>query len=128
MFSELTDAYEELEKEVGHHRTYRSQFCDPLYSLLELTHTFLEGCEDLSRINTREKLKAFESYLFEQPKHRMVLIKRIPGSMADEYRDLNQAYQTEMEEIERAEQEAKRRPFKQPEGKTTGRKQEDQRS
>ena len=111
LFSDLVDASDEMSSKAGFNRTDKVQFAEPIREMLLLTHNFLQCCEDLSRLDSKEKLEQFESYLYEQPKHRMLLIKRIPGAMAEEYRQLNTAYTEEMEEIERAEYEAAKHPL-----------------
>lgn len=109
MFRELNDAAELVAKRAGFNRTHKVQFVEPLDQLLMLTHSFLVGCEDLSSIDTEEKLADFNSYLLEQPKHRMVMIKRISGDMAEEYRKLNKNYAAEMERIEAEENAARKK-------------------
>lgn len=109
LFAQADAAADLVSRRSNFNRTQRAQFQQPIDQLLLLTQTFLRGCEDLRTINTEERLAAFESYLYEQPKHRMVLIKRITGDLADEYRSLNKRYAAEMERIEAEEAKARRR-------------------
>jgi len=111
LFSQLDDAAEKVAKAAGINRTHKVQFQEPVDQLLLMTHTFLVGCQDPDSIDTPEKRAAFDSYLLEQPKHRMVLLKRITGSLADEYRELNKVYAAEMERME-AEEQAQRKKGK----------------
>ena len=73
--------------------------------ILLLTHTFLTGCEDVRRMDTTEKVEQFESFLQEQVKYRMILLRRISGGSAEEYRELNRVYAREMEMLEKKEGE-----------------------
>ena len=66
------------------------------------------GCENLDTITTQEQREQFDSYLQDQVKHRMVLLKRIQGISGDEYAKLNKVYAAEMEKAEQEELEAKR--------------------
>ena len=103
LFAALTKAAERLDAECGRDRTNRSQFYEPLREILEDAHAFLTGCEDLSRIDTREKQKRFERFLFDQVHYRMVLLRRISGARAEDYRKANAEYAAQMEEQERKE-------------------------
>lgn len=109
LFAQLDDAADTVSKRAGFNRTHKAQFQAPLDELLLLAHTFLVGCENLESIDTPEKKAAFDSFLMEQPQHRMVLIKRITGDASDEYRELNKRYAKEMERIEEEEWQAKRK-------------------
>lgn len=109
LFAQLDAAADLVCKRANLNRTQRSQFMEPIDRLLLLTHTFLVGCEDLGSIDTMEKKAAFDSFLMEQPAHRMVLIKRISGDKADEYRELNRRYAQEMEQIEAEEAKLRHR-------------------
>lgn len=109
LFRQADAAADLVSRRSNFNRTQRAQFQDPVDKLLLLAQTFLQGCEDLGTINTEQRRADFDSFLFEQPQHRMVLIKRITGDLADEYRRLNKRYAAEMEEIEAAEQKARRR-------------------
>ena len=73
-----------------------------------MAHTFLVGCESLDTIDTLEKKQAFDSFLLEQPKHRMMLLKRISGAKGDEFRKLNRNYAAQMEQMEAEELAARR--------------------
>lgn len=108
LFAQLSSAAEIVANRANINRTAKAQFLAPVDELLLLTHTFLVGCENLETIDTPEKKAAFDSFLMEQPKHRMVLLKRITGDKADEYRQLNKQYAPEMERIEGEEQDRKR--------------------
>ena len=109
LFKQLRDASDLVTERASINRTHKAQFKEPIESLLLLTHTFLVGCENLSTIDTPEKKQAFESFLQEQPQHRMVLLKRITGELSDEYRKLNKVYAEEMERMEAEEQESRRK-------------------
>lgn len=109
LFAELDAAADLVCKRASMNRTQKAQFMEPIDQLLLLVHTFLVGCEDLGSIDTMEKKTAFDSFLMEQPVHRMVLIKRITGDKAGEYRELNRRYAKEMEQIEAEEAEARRK-------------------
>lgn len=109
LFAELDVAAALVSQRVGANRTHKAQFQAPIDQLLVLAQTFLRGCEDLSFVDSRERKAAFDSFLMEQPEHRMVLIKRISGESAEEYRKLNKRYAGEMERIEAQELEAKQK-------------------
>lgn len=108
LFEELVTAADEVGRQAGINRTKKTQFAQPIDGLLQMTHTFLAGCEDLSTIDTVEKKKQFDSYLLEQVDHRMTLLCRIRGITGDEYRKYNKVYAAEMEAREKAEEEARR--------------------
>ena len=108
LFAELVAAEEEVAKQTRRSRFEKSEFLLPINELLMMTHTFLVGCENLETINTEERRQQFDSYLQDQVKHRMVLLKRIQGISGDEYRKYNKAYAAEMEKMEQEEMEAKR--------------------
>ena len=109
LFAELDTAAASVSRQVGANRTHKAQFQDPIDQLLLLAQTFLRGCEDLSYVDSQERKAAFDSFLMEQPEHRMVLIKRISGESAEEYRKLNKRYAAEMERIEAEGLEAKQK-------------------
>lgn len=117
LFARLDAAADLVCKRANFNRTQKAQFMVPIDQLLLLTQTFLVGCENVGSIDTAEKKAAFDSFLMEQPAHRMVLIKRITGDMADEYRKLNRRYAQEMEKIEAEELEARRSQGKKAGGK-----------
>ena len=108
LFARMVSAADEVEKLAGINRTRKSQFSQPINEILLMTHTFLNGCENPSTIDTLEKKRQFDSFLMNQLEHRMVLLKRISGRKADEYRDLNHIYAKDMERLEREEFEAKK--------------------
>ncbi len=108
LFAQADAAADKVSRRASANRTQRAQFQQPIDQLLLLAQTFLRGCEDLSTIDTEEKRAAFDSFLLEQPQHRMVLLKRITGDLADEYRSLNKKYAAEMEKIEADEAKARR--------------------
>lgn len=120
-FAELDAAAEQVSRRVSANRTHKTQFQAPIDRLLLLAQNFLRGCEDLSYIDSQERKADFDSFLMEQPAHRMVLLKRISGESAEEYRKLNKRYADEMERMEAEELEEKkqggkkRRPAKQEE-------------
>ena len=64
--------------------------------------------QDKAGIDRKEKAHFAEPVddIYEQPKHRYMLMKRLPGSMNDKYSQLNTEYGDEMEELEKAEFEA----------------------
>lgn len=101
LFREMVEAENELKKAAGKNRRKCYQFADPVARILYMTHTFLTGCENLTLIDTENKLEEFNSFLNEQVQHRMTLLRLINGSLADEYRELNKVYAAEMEQIER---------------------------
>ena len=86
-FAALDAAAADIARRAGFNRTHKVQFCAP--------------------VDSPEKLQRFESYLFEQPAHRTVLLKRVSGAFAEEFRRRNAAYAREMERIEAAERAAK---------------------
>ncbi len=106
-FAALDAAAADIARRAGFNRTHKVQFCAPVDELLLLTQSFLRDCAELDRIDSPEKLQRFESYLFEQPAHRTVLLKRVSGAFAEEFRRRNAAYAREMERIEAAERAAK---------------------
>lgn len=108
LFADMVEAADEVAQQAGINRTRKSQFAQPVHDILHMTHTFLVGCEDPATIDTEEKKKQFDSFLMEQVDHRMVLLHRIRGITADEYRELNKVYAKEMEAREQAEQKARR--------------------
>lgn len=103
LFQEMVEAEDALKKAAGKNRRKCYQFADPVAHILYMTHTFLTGCENLACIDTERKYEEFNSFLTEQVRHRMTLLRLISGSLADEYRTLNTVYATEMEEIERGQ-------------------------
>lgn len=103
LFAQLSSAAETVASRANINRTDKAQFVAPIDELLLLAHTFLVGCENLETIDTPEKKAAFDSFLMEQPKHRMMLLKRITGDAADKYRELNKQYAQEMEQMEAEE-------------------------
>ena len=105
LFAEMADAADEVKRLAGINRTRKAQFADPVEEILLLTHTFLTGCEDVRRMDTTEKVEQFESFLQEQVKCRMILLRRISGGSAEEYRELNRVYAREMEMLEKKEGE-----------------------
>jgi len=108
LFAELVAAEEGVAKQTRRSRFEKAEFLLPINELLMMTHTFLVGCENLETVNTEERRQQFDSYLQDQVKHRMVLLKRIQGISSDEYRKYNKAYAAEMEKMEQEEMEAKR--------------------
>lgn len=123
LFAQMDGAAAKLAEEVGKNRRLKSQFSEPVDQILMLTHTFLEGCENLTTVNTTEKLEQFDSFLLEQVKHRMVLLRRISGATAEEYRQLNRRYAREMEEMEQAQRAAgQQKPAQSPESEKTQRR------
>jgi flagellar biosynthesis GTPase FlhF len=108
LFAELVAAEEMVAKAAGRSRFDKREFLLPINQLLMMTHTFLVGCENLATITTQEQREQFDSYLQDQVKHRMVLLKRIQGFSGDEYAKLNKVYADEMEKAELEEREAKR--------------------
>ena len=105
LFAEMADAADEVKRLAGINRTRKAQFADPVEEILLLTHTFLTGCEDVRRMDTTEKVEQFESFLQEQVKYRMILLRRISGGSAEKYRELNRVYAREMEMLEKKEGE-----------------------
>ncbi len=105
LFAEMADAADEVKRLAGINRTRKAQFADPVEEILLLTHTFLTGCEDVRRMDTTEKVEQFESFLQKQVKYRMILLRRISGGSAEEYRELNRVYAREMEMLEKKEGE-----------------------
>lgn len=97
LFHEMVEAEDALRKAAGRNRRKCYQFADPVTRILYMTHTFLTGCENPVTIDTEDKLEAFNSFLNEQVRHRMTLLRLISGSLSDEYRTLNEAYGAEME-------------------------------
>ncbi len=112
LFAEMAEGANKVRDMAGINRRDKYQFVEPIDEMLNLTHNFVLCCEDLSRLDTKEKLKLFESYIYEQPKHRYLLMKRLPGSMNRQYQELNTEYADEMEKIELAEYEARKNPQK----------------
>ena len=108
LFASMVEAADEVTRQAGINRTRKAQFAQPVEELLQLTHTFLVGCENPDTIDTEEKQRQFDSFLMDQVKHRMVLLRRIRGITAEEYRDLNRVYAKEMEAEEQKEQEERR--------------------
>ncbi|MEY8337794.1 hypothetical protein AALB16_07135 [Lachnospiraceae bacterium 62-35] len=100
LFAQMAETADKITKAAGINRTRKEQFADPINQILLITHTFLTGCENLSLIDTQEKKKAFDSFLKDQVEHRMTLLSRISGSLAEEYRSLNRNYEKEMKKIE----------------------------
>ena len=107
LYSLLMDAESEMKEIAGKNKTYTAQFYAPIHQVFLMTHTFLNGCENLKTIDTEKKLEQFNSFLLNQVDHRMMLLKRISGDKADVYRRLNKVYAAEMEAREREEMEAK---------------------
>ncbi len=103
MFAELVNAEAEVEELAGKNRTYKEQFYAPIHRTLLMTHTFLNGCENLDTIDTDAKRRQFDSFLLEQVDHRLMLLKRISGEKSEEYAKMNKVYADEMEARELAE-------------------------
>lgn len=117
LFQEMVESADALTKLAGINRTNKAQFSAPINELLAMTHTFLEGCEDLRRIQTAQQKAQFDRFLNDQLAHRMLLLRRISGDMAEEFRKLNQNYAAQMEALEQEELQ-KRRGGKQEEAPT----------
>lgn len=103
LFADMVEAYDKIVKSVGINRTRKQQFSEPIKRILYMTHTFLNGCEDLTNIDTLEKKNDFDCFIEDQVTHRFVLLKRISGEKADEYLNLNRKYINEIKEIEQEE-------------------------
>lgn len=108
LYAEMVQSSTELDRMAGKNRTLRQQFADPVRELLEMTHTFLRICEERGGRYTKEELEQFRKFAFGQVALRMLLLKRISGLKAEEYRMLNTVYQKEMEEEEEKEWETRR--------------------
>lgn len=106
LFAKLAEGAAKVQDKAGIDRKEKAHFAEPIEEMLQLTHNFVLCCEDLTRLDSKEKLEQFESYIYEQPKHRYMLMKRLPGTMNDKYSQLNTEYGDEMEELEKAEFEA----------------------
>lgn len=106
LFAKLAEGAAKVKDKAGIDRKEKVHFAEPVDEMLQLTHNFVLCCEDLTRLDSKEKLEQFERYIYEQPKHRYMLMKRLPGSMNDKYSQLNTEYGDEMEELEKAEFEA----------------------
>ena len=124
LFAKMVDSSNKLDEEAGINRTNKTQFADPIRETLLMTQVFLQGCENPSTIDTKAKLEQFESFLYEQVKHRMMLMRRISGDEAEHYRQMNTLYSREMEEIEREEMEKKTRSGKKAKKQGTVKKEE----
>ncbi|MGI6041163.1 MAG: hypothetical protein ACOYBH_02975 [Candidatus Alectryocaccobium sp.] len=106
LFAKLAEGAAKVQDKAGIDRKEKAHFAEPIEEMLQLTHNFVLCCEDLTRLDSKEKLEQFESYIYEQPKHRYMLMKRLPGTLNDKYSQLNTEYGDEMEELEKAEFEA----------------------
>ena len=109
LFAELVDAEAVVAKKAGMNKVQKRQFKTPIHETLMMTHTFLVGCENLETVNTTERKQQFDSFIQEQVKHRYMLLRRISGAQAEEYRKLNKNYTAELEALEKADLEAKQR-------------------
>ncbi len=109
LFAQLTAAAEKVTREAGINRTRKYQYSDPINKMLEMTHTFLVGCENPATINSRDRKDKFDSFLYDQVHHRMELLKRISLDMETEFQDLNIMYANEMQAEEDKEREKRRR-------------------
>ncbi len=108
LFADMVEAADSVVRQAGINRTKKSQFAQPVNEILHMTHTFLVGCENPATIDTEEKREQFDSFLMKQVDHRMVLLRRIRGGTANEYRELNKVYAREMEAREKEEEQARR--------------------
>ena len=108
LFAEMAEAAQEIERKVGRNRTKKVQYVEPINEILTITHTFLTGCENTALICTEGTKGQFDSFLFQQVKHRMVLMRRIKGSFGDEYKELCANYMDEIEAEARKQDEAAR--------------------
>ena len=109
LFAQLSSAAEKVTKEAGINRTKKYQYSDPINEMLEMTHTFLIGCENPATINSQDRKDKFDSFLYDQVHHRMELLKRISLDMEEEFQDLNIMYANEMREEEEKEREKRKR-------------------
>ena len=105
-YAKMLDYAEKIEDRTHLNRKERAQFNDPIDAIYKMTYTFLNGCKDPATIDTKEKAAQFDSFINEQVKHRMTLLKRISGDFSNEYSDLNEYYREEMIAWEKAEREA----------------------
>lgn len=91
--------YKEIEEYadsiVAHSRRSRGlqiQFARPITDLCFAAYVFVKGSKDLSTIDTTEKEAAFNSFLNNQLKHRLALLKRISKEASEEFYSLNKNY------------------------------------
>lgn len=110
-YARLLDYAEKIDHRTFRSKTHRQQFYKPTDDIYNITYTFLNGCQDISTIDTQEKAEQFNSFLNDQVKHRMALLRLISGDFADKYRNLNAYYADKMVAIEReqAEQRMKKK-------------------
>ncbi|MCI5705380.1 hypothetical protein [Candidatus Pseudoscillospira sp. SGI.172] len=73
-------------------RRLREQFGQPITDLCFLACVFIEGCQDLSTVDSVNRENAFTRFLTGQEEHRMALLKRISREFNDAFLELNQNY------------------------------------
>lgn len=95
----MENLYQELEETaddiVAHSRRSRGlqiQFAKPISDLCFAASVFVKGCKDLNTIDTMDKEAAFNSFLNNQLKHRLALLKRISREASEEFYALNKNY------------------------------------
>lgn len=93
------DLYRELEETaddiVAHSRRSRGlqiQFAKPIADLCFAASVFVKGSRDLNTVNSTDKEAAFNSFLNNQLKQRLALLKRISKEAGEEFYSLNKNY------------------------------------
>ncbi|WP_459129732.1 hypothetical protein [Guggenheimella bovis] len=102
-YMKMYQASENIDQLTKRSKRNQTDFSDPIYQILVDTQTFLSHCEDLTTIRSKKEKKEFDSFLFGQVDYRMILLKRISGKRAEEYRKVNSKYIEEMSQIEKKE-------------------------
>ncbi|HIV17551.1 MAG TPA: hypothetical protein IAB17_06130 [Candidatus Alectryocaccobium stercorigallinarum] len=104
-YAKLLDYAEQIDHRTYRSKTHRQQFNKPVDDIYNMTYVFLNGCQDISTVDTKEKAEQFNSFINDQVKHRMTLLRLISGDYGDEYRKLNTWYYDEMVAEEHAQME-----------------------
>jgi len=105
LFCELEAATAEIKWRCRRNRRLREQFCEPLETLCYIAYVFRKGALDLSSIDDTNKETAFNSFLEDQLKHRMALLRRISREFNGEFLSLNKRYDLERAERAQAQKE-----------------------
>lgn len=106
LYQEMDAAAVEIERHSMRSQGLKAQFAKPIGELCLIARTFLDGCIDLNSINDRTKENIFDSFLNDQLKHRLVLLRRISKEASEEFFSLNKNY-----DLATAEKEARAQQF-----------------
>lgn len=113
LYREMDAAAIDVERHSTRSRGLQVQFAKPIGELCMIARAFLDGCIDLNSIDDRAKESLFNSFLHEQLKHRLVLLRRVSKEASEEFFSLNKNYDLAAAEKEqRAKQFQPKKPVK----------------